>query len=272
MSAVRSPKPFPTMRSVSSTPALRCSGYWNSGSSSSRSGHCSAGGRLSRAKVSTWALGPSAAAPLGAARRGVVDGRPRILANMVLLSLSSWQRHGLKGALADRARSLSSLRELIGQVRFYRRPFAGDDAVDAGIPQCAVLSALVAAQDAVEFGSQALDAAPARVIEEVRAEFDGDAIKLLESVREQEELALRVDFGALSALAIPSRADFDALVDGVDIEKGRHADGRSGNQVDDGEGQHLALCRQPEAPVDLRAHLFGRRNCRVPEPPQLAVP
>src|SRR5262249_3521587 len=247
--------------------------YCNCGSSSSRSGHCSAGGRLSRAKVSTWALGPSAAAPLGAGRRGGVAWRPRILANMSSpLSLPL-----VLGGVGSRkwraiARSLWSLGQLIGQVRFYRRPFAGDDAVDAGIAQRAVLGALVAAQDAVEFGSQPLDAAPARVIEEVRAEFDGDAIEPLESMREQQELALRVDFGALGALAIPSRADLDALVDGIDIEKGRHADGRSGNEVDDGEGQHLALCRQPEAPVDLRAHLFGRRNCRVPEPPQLAVP
>src|SRR5262249_27942764 len=165
----------------------------------------------------------------------------------VLLFLTSRQGRGLKGALAD-PRSISSLRELIGQVRFYRRPFAGDDAVDAGIPQRAVQGALVAAQEAVKLGSQALDAAPARMIEEMGAEFDGDAIKLLESVREEQELALRVDRGALSALAIPSRADLDALVDGVDIEKGRHADGRPGKEIDDGERQHLALCRQPEAP------------------------
>src|SRR5262245_25968551 len=91
-------------------------------------------------------------------------------------------------------------------------------------------------------------------------------------MREQEELALRVDFGALGALAIPSRANLDALVDGIDVEKGRHADGRAGNEVNDGERQHLTLCREFEAPVDLRAHLLGRRNRRVPEPPQLAVP
>src|SRR5262249_16907556 len=79
-------------------------------------------------------------------------------------------------------------RQLEGEVRLHRRPFAGNDAVDAGIAQRAVPRALLAAQDAVELGSQALDAAPARLLEEVRAEFDGDAVGRLERVREQEEL------------------------------------------------------------------------------------
>src|SRR5262249_54735326 len=153
-----------------------------------RSGHCSAGGRLSRAKLSTWALGPSAAAPLGAGRRGV-PWRPRILANMLASSLSPFSRGaGVGKGMLLIARSFSFQRELIGQVRFHRRPFAGDDAIDAGIPQRAVLGALVAAQDAVELGSQALDATPARMIEEVRAEFDADAIERFERMREQEEL------------------------------------------------------------------------------------
>src|SRR3990172_7236193 len=51
------------MRSVSSTAALRYSGYRNCFRSSSRSGQSSAGGRLSRANVSTWAEGPSAPVP-----------------------------------------------------------------------------------------------------------------------------------------------------------------------------------------------------------------
>src|SRR4051812_19247779 len=61
------------------------------------------------------------------------------------------------------------------QMRLHRRPFAGDDAVDAGVAQRAVGRQLVMAQDTVELGTQALDAAPALVIDEMGAEFDRDA-------------------------------------------------------------------------------------------------
>ena len=54
----------------------------------------SAGGRLSRAKVSTCALGPSAAAPFGAGWRGDVDARPNILLNMVASSSPSPRPYG----------------------------------------------------------------------------------------------------------------------------------------------------------------------------------
>src|SRR3990167_3449371 len=64
------------------------------------------------------------------------------------------------------------------QMGFDRRPFAGHDAVDAGVPQRTVCIGvavdLVRAQHAVELGAQALDAAPALVVEEVRAKFHRD--------------------------------------------------------------------------------------------------
>ena len=46
------------------------------------------------------------------------------------------------------------------------------------------------AQDAVEFGAEPLDAAPALLVEEVGTEFDGDAVQRLERVREEHALAL----------------------------------------------------------------------------------
>src|SRR5262245_30607297 len=61
------------MRSVSSTPTLMWSGYWNSGLSRSRSGHCSSGGRLSRVNVSTCADGPSPALPFLTGLRSLLN-------------------------------------------------------------------------------------------------------------------------------------------------------------------------------------------------------
>ena len=69
----------------------------------------------------------------------------------------------------------------------------------------------MAAQDAVELRAEPFDGAPALMVEEVRAEFDGDALQRFECVAEQQQLALRVHVAALHALAIPGRADFDAL-------------------------------------------------------------
>src|SRR6185503_5030703 len=91
------------------------------------------------------------------------------------------------------ASSSARLRQLEIEMRLHRRPFAGDDAVDAGVAQRAVGRPLVAPQDAVELGTQPLDAAPACVVEKVRAELHPDAVEALEGMRQQQQLALRVD-------------------------------------------------------------------------------
>jgi hypothetical protein len=54
--AARSPCPAATILSWSSTAAFIRAGYLSSGSSKKTSGSSSGGGRLSRAKVSTWAV------------------------------------------------------------------------------------------------------------------------------------------------------------------------------------------------------------------------
>src|SRR5581483_1414299 len=69
------------------------------------------------------------------------------------------------------------------QMLFHRRPLAGDDAVDDRVAQRSVVADLVAAQDAVELRAEPLDALAAGAVEEVRAEFDGDAVEPLERVR-----------------------------------------------------------------------------------------
>src|ERR1700719_1749417 len=102
-------------------------------------------------------------------------------------------------------------------MRFHRRPFGRDDTVNHSVAQCAVRRNLVAAQDTVLLGPQPLDAAPAWVIEEMRAELYRNAIELLECMPQQEQLALGVERAALHALGIPGRADLDPPVRRIDV-------------------------------------------------------
>ena len=61
----------------------------------------------------------------------------------------------------------------------------------------------MAAEDAVELGSEALDGAAALMVHEMGAELDGDTVEGFEGVPEQEQLGLGVEAAALDALGIP---------------------------------------------------------------------
>src|SRR5207248_8253923 len=67
--------------------------------------------------------------------------------------------------------------QLIVQVGVHRRPFGGNDTVNHCIAQRAVRRNLMAAQNAVQLGTEPLDAATALVVEEVRAKFYRNAIQ-----------------------------------------------------------------------------------------------
>src|SRR3954469_10059240 len=97
-------------------------------------------------------------------------------------------------------------------MRLHRWPFAGDDAVNHGVAQRAVRRDLVASQNTILLGAQALDAAAALVIEEMRAELDRNAVELLERVRQQQQFALRIERAALHTPGVPGGADLDAAV------------------------------------------------------------
>src|ERR1700761_8813153 len=86
--------------------------------------------------------------------------------------------------------------QLKREMRLHGRPFRGNDAVHDGVAQRAVGADLMVAQNAVLLGAQTLDAAPALMVEEMRAEFDRDAIELFERMRQQQQLALGVERGA----------------------------------------------------------------------------
>src|SRR5690348_5766680 len=78
------------------------------------------------------------------------------------------------------------------EIRAHTRPFRGDDAVDAGVAQRSVRRQLMAAQDPIELGTEALDREPAGAVEVAGAEFDRDAVERLECVRQQQALAFGV--------------------------------------------------------------------------------
>ena len=126
------------------------------------------------------------------------------------------------------------------------------------------------AQDPVLLGAEALDAAAALVIEEVRPELDRDAIEFLEGVRQQQQFALRIDRAALHTPGVPGRADLDAAVGRVDVHVGGHARDLAVG-IEHGKRQHRPGLLQTEPAIDLLAHIFGLRNEGVPELPQLAI-
>src|SRR5215471_8015825 len=94
-------------------------------------------------------------------------------------------------------------KQLITKMRLHRRPFGRDDAVNHGVAQGPVRRNLVTAQNTVLLGAEPLDAATALVIEEMGAEFDRNAIQLLESIRQQQQFTLGIERAALDALGIP---------------------------------------------------------------------
>src|SRR5277367_2844250 len=96
------------------------------------------------------------------------------------------------------------------EMRLDRRPLAIEDAVDAGVAQRAVGRELVLPQDPVQFRAQSFDGGTALLIEEMRAEFDRDAIQYIERMGQEQQLALGIQRTALHALSIPGGADFHA--------------------------------------------------------------
>ena len=139
-----------------------------------------------------------------------------------------------------------------------------------GVAQRAVRRDRMVAQDAVLFRAQPLDAAPALLVEEMRAEFHRDAVELLEGMRERQQFALRVERAALHALGIPGRTDLDAAVRRIDIHVGGHARDLAVG-VEHRPRQHRACLLQAETAVDLLAHVLRLRHEGVPQLPQLAV-
>src|SRR4029077_12775670 len=78
--------------------------------------------------------------------------------------------------------------QLPAKVCFYCGPLAGDDAVNAVVPDCPVGLDLVAPHCTVELCSQALNATAALMFKEMCAQLHANAIQRFKCMRKQHEL------------------------------------------------------------------------------------
>ena len=101
----------------------------------------------------------------------------------------------------------------------------------------------------------------------MRAKLDRDARELLERVREEQDLALGVDRGALRALCIPSMPDLETSVRRIDVEITRAADDLAARGLAHDKRHRAVLLAHVERRRDVLTHPLGGGDRRVPEPP-----
>src|SRR6185503_18383132 len=162
-------------------------------------------------------------------------------------------------------------REPASEMQLDLGPLAREDAVDDDVARGAVAARPVVTDDAVFLRAERLDRALRREVELVGAKADDLAAELLESVREQQQLATRVDVAALPALRVPRVADLDAVDVGYNVVEARAADDRARREIAHGPRQHAAFALPRERGLDVGFRLGGRRHGREPEIPQRAV-
>src|SRR6266576_353686 len=109
------------------------------------------------------------------------------------------------------------------------------------------------------------------MIEPVGAKLDCDALQLLERMREEHELALGIDRAALDAFGIPGMPDFQTAIARVDVEVPRAADDLARGFLAYDKRHRIQTLAHVQRDGDVLAHFVRRRDCRVPQPPQLAV-
>ena len=161
------------------------------------------------------------------------------------------------------------------QMQLHILPFAMDDAVNTGVPQCFLRQGmsvdLMLSQHAIQLGPQALNGAAALVVEHMCAKFHCNAFEFFKRMAQQQTLGFGVQGGALHTVAVPRRANFQAAVGAVDVHVSGHARDLLALGVDDRKGQHEALRLKPESPLNFSGHLVWVRHQGVPKPPKFAV-
>jgi hypothetical protein len=113
----------------------------------------------------------------------------------------------------------------------------------------------VVAQNAIQFGAQALNGASALLVEKMGSKFDGNALEVLKSMCQQKSFALSVKAGPLHIGSVPCGAYFQSLVGRVNVHVSGHAHRLTLGH--DREGQHAALLMQFQAPGYFFAHFLG---------------
>jgi hypothetical protein len=159
----------------------------------------------------------------------------------------------------------------MSEMRLNRGPLTIENAVHASVAQDAVARDLMLSQYPIQFRTQALDGNATLLVEKVGSEFHRDATYLFERMGQKQQLAFGVQRAALHALSIPSRADFHAPIDRIDVHKRGHADRFIGGFFDDGKWNHRTLLLELQAPVNFRSQSIRCGNCGVSQVPQLAI-
>src|SRR5450631_1278382 len=127
------------------------------------------------------------------------------------------------------------------------------------------------AQDPILFRAEPRDRGARGMIEPVRAKFDRDALQLLESVSEEQQLAFGVDGAALDTLGVPGVPDLETPVRRVDVEVTRAADDVARSLLANDERHRIEALSHVERGIDVLTHFSWGRHTRVPQAPQLAV-
>src|SRR5882672_11186799 len=97
------------------------------------------------------------------------------------------------------------------EMAFYIRPLSHQNAVHHDIAHAAVPARPEMANDAVLLGAQRFNRALRPKVEVVGPEPNDFTTELLKRVRQEQQLARRVDVGALAALPVPGVPDLEAI-------------------------------------------------------------
>src|SRR6266850_4029141 len=154
---------------------------------------------------------------------------------------------------------------------FHIRPLTRQNTVYHDVAHAAVAARSEVANDAVLLRAQRFNRALRPKVEVVGPEPHDFTTQLLKRVRQEQQLACRVDVGALAALAVPGVSDLDAIDRRRNVVVARRSDDRAAGQVAHDPGKHVAVALACERICHVRPHRVGRRDRNEPKLPQPAI-
>ena len=162
-------------------------------------------------------------------------------------------------------------RQARDEVPLHVGPFGGKDAEHHAVANGAVAASLMMAKHAVLLGADPGDRALRRKVEVVGSQPHDLTVQRLERVRQEQQLARRVDVAALPLRPVPGVADLDAIDLRHDVVVPRAADDRVGRQLADGPWEHVAGLLAVQRVGNVGRGLVGPRDGREPELPEAPV-
>ena len=122
-------------------------------------------------------------------------------------------------------KTVNSAGQLELELALHFRPFGIDDAEIDGMAEAAAGSDHVIAEEAFFFSADARKSIARFFIERIGFEFHADAAQRLEGVAQKKIFCFGVDGGALMRGSDPGPADFEPMVNAVDVGVTRAAHG-----------------------------------------------